>query len=184
MKRVFDLLATLLLITLISPLLCLLALGVYLNDFGPIIFRQRRIGIGGKEFWIYKFRSMVVDAESLGSYATQQNDARITPIGRFIRKTSLDELPQLFNVLKGDMSLVGPRPDVPAQRERYSEDEWQLRHSVRPGITGLAQATLRSSATEQERKQMDLDYAKNACFTLDIKIMLMTVWQVLSKGGN
>jgi len=184
MKRTFDVLVSALLLILISPLLCTVALAVYLNDFGPVIFKQRRAGRAGREFWLYKFRSMVINAERLGGYATQQDDARITKVGKLIRKTSLDELPQLFNVLKGEMSLVGPRPDVPAQKPCYSEEEWQLRHSVRPGITGLAQATLRSAASAEQRKQMDLDYAQNASLLLDIKIMLMTVWQLLAKGGN
>jgi len=182
MKRAFDLLVSLFLLILISPLLCVVALAVYLNDFGPAIFKQRRVGWAGREFWLYKFRSMVLNAEQLGGYATQQGDVRITPVGRFIRKTSLDELPQLLNVLKGEMSLVGPRPNVPLQRHRYSDDEWRLRHSIRPGITGLAQATLRSSATEEQRKQMDLEYVRHASFFLDIKIILMTVRYIFS--GN
>jgi len=182
MKKNFDLLVSLFLLVLIFPLLCAVALAVYLNDFGTVLFKQRRVGQQGGEFWLYKFRSMVINAEKLGGYSTQQGDTRITKVGRFIRKTSLDELPQLFNVLKGEMSLVGPRPDVPAQKSRYTEEEWQLRHSVRPGITGLAQATLRSAASEAERKQMDLYYAQNASFILDIKIMLMTVRQLLAKG--
>jgi len=184
MKRFLDLIMSLLLLILVFPLLCAVALAVYLNDFGPVLFKQRRVGQQGREFWLYKFRSMVLNAEKLGGYSTRQGDVRITKIGRFIRRTSLDELPQLLNVLKGEMSLVGPRPDVPAQKSRYTEEEWQLRHSVRPGITGLAQATLRSAASEAQRKQLDLEYAQNASFLLDIKILLMTARQILTKGGN
>jgi len=184
MKRVFDVTASLLLLLLLFPLLCTVALAVYLNDFGAVVFKQRRIGFGGREFYLYKFRSMVIDAEKLGGYSTQKEDVRITKVGRFIRRTSLDELPQLVNVLKGDMSLVGPRPNVPAQRQGYSEEEWQLRNSVRPGITGLAQATLRSAATAEQRKQMDLDYAQNASLWQDIKILLMTVRQLCGKNTN
>jgi lipopolysaccharide/colanic/teichoic acid biosynthesis glycosyltransferase len=133
---------------------------------------------------MWKFRSMVINAESLGGYSTADRDPRITPIGRFIRKTSLDELPQLLNVLFGEMSIVGPRPDVPAQRSLYTEEEWMVRHSVRPGITGLAQSTLRSEATTEQRKAMDLEYAKNVSFALDVRIILMTIRQVVFKGGN
>ena len=127
---------------------------------------------------------MVINAEKQGSYFTQDNDSRITFLGKFLRKTSLDELPQLFNVIKGDMSLVGPRPDVSQQQKLYSKKEWRTRCSVRPGITGLAQATLRSQATVQERKAMDLQYVKKKSFFLDLKIIMMTLQQVILKGGN
>ena len=127
--------------------------------------------------------SMVSNADQIGSYQTATNDQRITTIGKRLRKTSLDELPQLLNVLKGDMSFVGPRPDVPAQQNHYSTQEWQQRHSVRPGITGWAQATLRSSATPEERKQLDLEYVSNHSIGLDIKIMLLTAKQIIIKGG-
>lgn len=167
-----------------SPILIGVATAIYLSDFGPVIFRQRRVGRGGKDFFIYKFRSMVIDAEKLGGYSTADGDPRITRVGRFIRRTSLDELPQLFNVLCGSMSVVGPRPDVPAQRTLYTEAEWQLRNSVRPGITGLAQATLRSAATETQRKELDLQYAQQASLFKDIQIILLTFKQVFGKGGN
>ncbi len=152
-------------------------------DGGSAFYKQLRVGRSGKEFNIYKFRSMVINADKLGGYSTKQNDERITKIGSFIRKTSLDELPQILNVLKGDMSLVGPRPNVPQQINEYSADEWQLRNSVRPGITGLAQATLRSDATQLERWMLDRKYVENFSFFLDIKIILLTVKQVFSKGG-
>lgn len=184
MKRFFDFVVSLLVLVFIFPVLCGVALVIYMNDFGPILFKQRRVGLGGREFWVYKFRSMVINAERLGGYSTSQNDVRITTVGRFIRRTSLDELPQLLNVLKGEMSLVGPRPDVPAQRVLYTDEEWRLRHSVRPGVTGLAQAILRSEATEAQRKSLDLEYARHASIFLDIKIILMTVRQVFGKGGN
>ena len=154
-----------------------------MNSKGPVLFAQTRVGRYGKTFKLYKFRSMVTDAELLGPYYTQQNDPRITPVGRFLRKTSLDELPQLINVIKGDMSLVGPRPDVPAQREYYSEEEWQLRNRVRPGLTGLAQSTFRSDATMEQRKSMDLEYVNKGNIWLDIKIVFWTVRQVFHRGG-
>lgn len=166
------------------PILISVALAVFLQDYGQVIFRQRRVGLNGREFTMFKFRSMVLNAERLGGYSTADRDPRITPVGRFIRRTSLDELPQLINVLIGDMSIVGPRPDVPAQRQLYTEDEWILRNRVRPGITGLAQATVRSHGTMEETKYLDLYYVRNISLWLDIKIIFLTIRQVLLKGGN
>jgi lipopolysaccharide/colanic/teichoic acid biosynthesis glycosyltransferase len=131
-----------------------------------------------------KFRSMVKNAAAIGPYFTAADDPRITRVGRFIRRTSLDELPQLLNVLRGDMSLVGPRPDVPAQRTLYTDAEWALRCSVRPGITGLAQALLRSQATEQQRRDLDLRYAREHTLWLDLKIMGWTLGRLTGKGSN
>lgn len=184
MKRLLDVLLSAVALLLLSPLMIAIALAVFAHDRGPVVFRQRRVGLGGREFSIYKFRSMVLDAERIGSFSTADGDPRITGIGRFIRRTSLDELPQLFNVLLGDMSLVGPRPDVPAQRSLYSDAEWIARHRVRPGVTGLAQATLRSEATVEQRKELDLRYARDASVGLDIKIIALTFKQVFGKGGN
>jgi lipopolysaccharide/colanic/teichoic acid biosynthesis glycosyltransferase len=130
-----------------------------------------------------KFRSMVVNAESQGPYHTATNDSRVTRSGRWLRRTSVDELPQLINVLKGEMSLVGPRPDVPEQRALYTEDEWNRRLRVRPGITGPAQATLRSDATSEQRKQLDLSYAESPSIMRDAEILLRTVSQVFGRGS-
>lgn len=155
-----------------------------LDSPGGAIFRQKRVGLGGRLFDVLKFRSMVTNADKIGGYSTADGDARITRSGRFIRKTSLDELPQLINVLKGEMSLVGPRPDTPMQEANYSPKEWAKRCSVRPGITGLAQATLRSEATPEERTRLDLDYVDRAGVGFDLQILGMTIRQVLFKGGN
>jgi len=184
MKRLMDLLLSIVALTVLWPVLLLAALAIRLDGPGPVLFLQTRVGRGGQQFSIYKFRSMIANAEALGGYSTQSGDARITRVGRWLRKTSIDELPQIFNVLLGHMSWVGPRPDVPAQRSNYTEHEWQVRHQVRPGITGLAQATLRSNATPEQRKSLDLDYAANASLLFDFKILLLTVKQVISKGGN
>ncbi|MBF4210500.1 sugar transferase [Pseudomonas donghuensis] len=184
MKRLFDIFCSAAAIVALSPILLGVALTIYFSDFGPVLFKQRRVGRGGREFCIYKFRSMVINAERLGGYSTADGDPRITRVGKFIRRTSLDELPQLFNVFLGDMSVVGPRPDVPAQRSLYTDEEWRIRHSVRPGITGLAQATLRSAATEAQRKQMDLHYAEHASLLKDFEIIFLTFKQVFGKGGN
>ncbi len=183
MKRLFDFFVALAVLALIWPLLLLLALIVRCDSPGPVFYRQQRVGLNGKMFEIYKFRSMVSNADQLGGYQTRRDDPRITSSGRWLRKTSLDELPQLLNVLYGDMSLVGPRPDVPAQKEKYKAEDWQKRLSVRPGITGLAQASLRSAATREQRLALDLEYVESRSFLFDIRILIMTVDQVIRKGG-
>lgn len=183
MKRLFDIFFVTFVLLLTWPILIVCAIAVRVDSPGSIFYRQQRVGYEGKIFDIYKFRSMVRNADQIGSYQTMQGDSRITSIGALLRRTSLDELPQLLNVLKGDMSLVGPRPDVPAQRELYSDGEWARRVSVRPGITGLAQATLRSAATKEQRRSLDLEYVDKASLLLDLKILLLTMRQIFSKGG-
>jgi lipopolysaccharide/colanic/teichoic acid biosynthesis glycosyltransferase len=183
LKRVFDITLALIALAVLWPLLLVVALAIRLDSPGPALFRQPRVGIGGRPFHMFKFRSMVVDAERVGGYSTAVGDPRITRVGHFIRRTSLDELPQLFNVLRGDMSWVGPRPDVPAQKGNYCDADWRARHRVRPGITGLAQATLRSAATPAQRLALDLEYVERASLLFDLKILLLTVRQVLGKGS-
>jgi lipopolysaccharide/colanic/teichoic acid biosynthesis glycosyltransferase len=184
MKRVLDLSISFMALVCALPIMAIVALAIRLQDGGPVLFAQRRIGYGGQEFIMWKFRSMVVNSESLGGYSTKDRDPRITSIGRLIRRTSIDELPQIFNVITGQMSIVGPRPDVPAQRALYTDEEWAMRHTVKPGITGLAQATARSLATIDQRKKLDLEYAASQSLMLDIRIILLTIRQVLFKGGN
>ncbi len=184
LKRGFDILSAASVMIVSSPVWLVIAILIKAHDGGPVFYRQIRTGLGGRTFGILKFRSMVQNADMIGGYSTADNDSRITPIGRFIRRTSLDELPQLFNVLRGDMSVVGPRPDVPEQRSLYSAEEFDKRNRVRPGITGLAQATMRSTATPEERKRLDLEYVDQASLLLDMKILALTVRQVLTKGGN
>lgn len=184
MKRALDLLVGFVALLVLLPVLAAVALAVLLESGRPVLFRQTRIGLGGREFSMYKFRSMVVNAAAIGPYHTSAGDPRITRVGRLIRRTSLDELPQLLNVLAGDMSLVGPRPDVPAQRSLYSHEEWAQRCSVRPGITGLAQATLRSEATPEQRLALDLRYAREHSLWLDLRILAWTVGRLAGKGSN
>jgi lipopolysaccharide/colanic/teichoic acid biosynthesis glycosyltransferase len=184
MKRLFDVCVSLCLLLLLSPLLLGTALAVAIESGFPVLFRQTRIGRKGREFGMFKFRSMVKNAASVGPYFTTANDPRITRVGRFIRRTSLDELPQLINVLKGDMSLVGPRPDVPAQKRLYTEADWAQRCSVRPGITGLAQALYRSDSTEAQRLEADLRYTREASLWLDLKICWWTVKRLSGQGAN
>lgn len=183
-KRGFDIIVSLIALFVLLPLFLVIALAIRLQDGGPVFYRQQRVGLHGRLFCIFKFRSMVPNADRIGGHATADGDQRITRVGRFIRRTSMDELPQLLNVIAGDMSVVGPRPDVPAQRDLYSATEFERRHSVRPGITGLAQALLRSDATAEQRKALDLDYVGVSGLWQDLKIVALTVRQVVTKGGN
>jgi lipopolysaccharide/colanic/teichoic acid biosynthesis glycosyltransferase len=179
-----DVVLSLLALLVLSPLLVATSLAIALESGRPVLFRQIRLGLHGREFGMFKFRSMVKDAASIGPYFTSANDPRITRVGRLIRRTSIDELPQILNVLRGDMSLVGPRPDVPAQRGLYSDADWAQRCSVRPGITGLAQALLRSEGSEGERLALDLRYTREANVWFDLKIMVWTLGRLTGKGGN
>ncbi len=184
-KRTFDIAATLLGIALLSPVFLATAIAVKIDSRGPVFFAQNRLGHKGRHFKMYKFRSMVVNAEQLltqleaknevsGHMFKMKNDPRITRIGRIIRKTSIDELPQLFNVLKGDMSLVGPRPPLP--REVVEYDKWQdLRLSVRPGITGLWQVSGRNDIGFDEMINLDLKYIRERSLIYDFKIILKTI---------
>ncbi|MBN8704202.1 MAG: sugar transferase [Bacteroidetes bacterium] len=184
MKRLIDFLSSLFLIVLTLPLIILVSFLIKITDKGPIFYLQRRVGLHGKIFMIYKFRSMYHAQGKDWPYSTSTNDPRITRIGYYLRKSSMDEIPQLLNVLKGEMSLIGPRPNVEAQISNYTPEEYSLRNSVLPGITGLAQATIRSYGTEKERLEKDLFYVNNMCFLLDLKIIFLTIKQVLLKGGN
>ena len=184
MKRVTDVVLSLMALTLLAPVFVLAALAVVLGSGPPVLFRQTRVGLGGREFGMLKFRSMVKDAALTGPYYTRTNDVRITRVGQFIRRTSIDELPQIINVLRADMSLVGPRPDVPAQRSLYSDADWTQRCSVRPGITGLAQAKIRSEGTGEERLALDLQYTRQVSAWFDLKIMWWTLARLGGKGGN
>lgn len=184
LKRLLDFAIALVLLLMLAPIMALVAIMIRTDSPGSVFFCQQRVGHLGKIFTILKFRSMVANAGALGGFRTETRDPRITRMGKILRRTSLDELPQLINVLRGEMSFVGPRPDVPAQESDYSPEVWQLRHSVRPGLTGLAQATLRSDATPDERKQLDLQYVRQASLRLDARIVLLTVRQVLMRGGN
>jgi lipopolysaccharide/colanic/teichoic acid biosynthesis glycosyltransferase len=184
LKRCTDIILALLALGLLAPLLLAAALAVALETGRPIIFKHQRVGRGGREFGMYKFRSMVKNAARIGPYHTATNDPRVTRVGRFIRKTSIDELPQLINVLRGDMSLVGPRPYVAAQSQDYSAQDWALRHSLRPGITGWAQAAVRSEGTLQESLALDLRYVHEHSLWLDVKIIVMTFARITGKGSN
>lgn len=183
LKRFIDIAVSLGAVLALSPVLVVVAILVSVGSPGGAFYHQTRVGRGCRTFRMLKFRSMVANADQIGGYETNAGDVRITPIGRFIRRTSIDELPQLLNVLGGSMSLVGPRPDVPAQEELYPSADWAERHQVRPGITGLAQALSRGTATLEERRALDLRYVREQSVLLDLKIIWWTVRQVLKRDA-
>jgi lipopolysaccharide/colanic/teichoic acid biosynthesis glycosyltransferase len=169
-------------LALTSPFLAAAALAVKLQDGGPVLFRQTRVGKDGRDFELLKLRTMVVGAESKGAgYAVDKGDARITRVGRFLRRTSLDELPQLWNVVRGDMSLIGPRPTLRYQVERYSERQ-RRRLEVLPGITGWAQIHGRASLSWDERIELDVWYVDHRSPRTDLLILLRTPHALL--GGT
>ncbi len=188
-KRVFDLVIALILITLTWPLMLLTAIAIYLESGGPVIYKQVRVGLNGKEFSINKFRSMTQDAEKDGKAVwAQKNDARVTRVGAFIRNTRLDELPQLYNVLKGDMSFVGPRPERPQFVEELKNEIpfYDARHRVKPGLMGWAQLKYPYGASVDDARnklKYDLYYVKNHSIFIDILIVIQTVEVVLLGKG-
>lgn len=182
-KRILDLVLSLIALPLFGLLCLVLVPAIRLSDGGSAFYVAKRLGKGGKSFDMYKFRSMVPNAPDLrfsdGSTYSGEDDPRLTKIGRLLRKTSLDELPQLLNVLKGDMSIIGPRPDLPQQIEYYrAEDHEKL--SVRPGLTGYSQAYHRNSIPWEERLKLDVWYARNLSLALDLRIFFKTIATVFS----
>ena len=180
LKRLFDIVASALGLIILSPVIAIVAWQVKRKLGSPVLFRQVRPGLNGKPFEMIKFRTM------LDAYDEQGNplpdSERITSFGRFLRASSLDELPELWNILKGNMSLVGPRPLLMEYLEFYTEEE-KLRHTVRPGLTGLAQVSGRNATTWNERLAYDVYYVKNRTFLGDIKIIFKTIFQVVKKEG-
>lgn len=180
MKRLFDMIATTLGLLLIWPLVAVFAVLVYCRLGSPVLFRQQRPGLHGHPFWLLKFRTMVDTHDANGNLLPDPE--RLTIFGRFLRKTSLDELPELWNVLKGDMSLVGPRPLLMQYLDRYTPEQAR-RHEVKPGITGWAQVNGRNTLTWEEKFKLDVWYVDHQSFWLDVKIIAMTVWKVLRREG-
>lgn len=181
-KRVFDLILALVALPFWFIILVIIGPIIYFQDKGSIFYNAPRLGKDGKVFKMYKFRSMKMNAPDLrnedGSTFNAEDDPRLTKIGKFIRKTSLDETPQLLNIIKGDMSIIGPRPDLPEMNEIYTLEE-KNKLTVRPGITGFSQAYYRNSVNQAEKLEQDVYYAKNVSFRLDIKIFFKTIQTVV-----
>lgn len=186
-KRFFDIFVSFTGLILLSWLLLITALAVRIESKGPVIFKQERLGKGGKVFKIYKFRSMCVGAEKTGSGVySGKGDARVTKVGRIIRATSIDELPQLVNILKGDMSLIGPRPPLtyhPWPIEQYTEEQLRM-FDVRPGVTGWAQINGRKDVEWNRRIELNCWYTQNVSFGLDFKIFFISIFKVFSNADN
>ena len=194
MKRLFDVLFSLFAIIVMSPLFLVVALLIKLDDGGPIFFKQERVGLNGRRFKLFKFRTMIVNAESLQKLLMGKNeqtgpvfkikrDPRITRVGKFLRKTSLDEFPQFFNVLNGDMSVVGPRPPIPAEVKQY--ERWQSRRlSMKPGITCIWQVSGRNTVDFEEWMKMDMKYIDNWSLKLDFSLILKTVKVIIIGDGQ
>ncbi|WP_261130805.1 sugar transferase [Bacillus sp. Marseille-Q3570] len=182
-KRYIDLFISLISIVLLSPLFVIISIIVKMDSKGPIFFVQNRVGRNNTQFKIYKFRTMVDKAECMGTgLKTSKNDMRITRIGKILRKTSLDEIPQLINIFNGDMSIIGPRPTLKQVIDQLPE-EYRNRHLVRPGITGLAQINGRQSLNWSEKVKYDLRYIENLSLLLDIKIFFKTIFIVLKQDS-
>ena len=191
LKRLFDIIFSLLGLILVSPLFLFIGILIKRESPGPAFYRGKRVGKNGKEFRIFKFRSMVLDAEKIGGPSTSADDPRLLKIGKFLKKHNLDELPQLINILKGEMSFVGPRPEVPSEVETYDEETKKIILSVKPGITDLATLSnihegeiLRGAADPHEayrklikpqKLNLAKQYVKNQSFWLDLKIILKTL---------
>ena len=184
-KRIIDIVASFTGLIVLSPLMLVVSILIKLESKGEVIFKQKRVGLNGKEFYMYKFRSMVINAEELKAELESQNemsgpmfkmkdDPRITKIGKFIRKTSIDELPQLINVIKGDMSLVGPRPSLPKEVKKF--EPWMMeRLEVKPGLTCIWQVSGRNNIDFEDWMKLDIKYVRERSIKLDIKLILKTV---------
>ena len=184
-KRIIDILFSLIGILVLLPILLITALFIKLESKGPVIFKQDRLGKNGRVFKIWKFRSMVVGAEKGGVYS-KKGDVRVTKVGKFIRTTSIDEFPQFINIIKGDMSIIGPRPTLiyhPWPIEQYTIEQ-KKRFNVRPGVTGWAQVNGRKDVPWEKRLIYDVEYVNNISFFLDIKILFITIYKVIFMKDN
>lgn len=185
-KRIIDVVASFTGLILLSPLILIVSILIKLESKGEVIFKQKRVGLNGKEFYMYKFRSMVINAEELKEQLESQNemsgpmfkikdDPRITKVGKFIRKTSIDELPQLINVIKGDMSLVGPRPSLPKEVKKF--EQWMMeRLEVKPGLTCIWQISGRNNIDFEDWMKLDIKYVRERSLVLDFKLIFKTIF--------
>ena len=183
MPRALDVLIAAIALTLFSPLLLIAAIAIKLGSRGPVFYRQRRVGEGGEEFEMLKLRTMVEGSDPVGvGTVVTRDDPRVTPAGRVLRRTSLDEIPNLVNVLGGEMAIVGPRPTIPAQVVDYTPRQHR-RHEVRPGITGWAQVQGRAGIPWEERIELDLYYVDHRSTALDARILAKTLWLLVTGHG-
>ena len=184
-KRIFDIVVSVIGLIILSPFMLIIAAAIKIDDGGSIIYKQKRLTINGKEFFVYKFRSMIPNAEKNGvPQLATGSDSRITRVGKFLRKCRLDELPQLFNIIKGDMSVVGPRPERPELTEKYEREmpEFKFRLKVKAGLTGYAQVTGVYDTTPYDKLKMDLMYIERYSMVMDLRIILMTIKTMISPG--
>ena len=183
MPRAFDIAIALLALAVFSPVLLLAAIAIKLGSRGPVIYRQRRVGMGGEEFEMLKLRTMVAGSDPVGvGTVVTRDDPRVTGIGRVLRRTSIDEIPNLLNVLRGEMAIVGPRPTIHAQVVDYTPHQHR-RHEVRPGITGWAQIQGRAGIPWEERIELDVYYVDNRSALLDARILARTLWLLITGHG-
>ena len=186
-KRILDLLMALAAFVIALPFMIITAIAIKAYDGGPVFYRQKRLTTGGREFYVYKFRSMIVGAEKKsGAVLASENDKRITPVGKLIRKIRFDELPQLINIIKGDMSFVGPRPERPEIAAKYEQTmpEFKYRLKTKAGLTGYAQVMGKYNTTPYDKLKMDLMYIERQSLLLDLRIMLMTVKIVFTPSAT
>ena len=193
-KRIFDIVMALLALIILSPVFIVIAILIKLDDRGPVFYKHKRVGKNGKIIYVYKFRSMVVNADEIFSHFTEEqikefekyykleNDPRITKIGDFLRKTSLDELPQLVNILKGDMSFVGPRPVVSKELNKFGDNQ-DLLLSIKPGLTGWWACSGRSDTSYEQRVDLEIYYVNNYCAKLDFLCLVKTIGAVIEGKG-
>jgi lipopolysaccharide/colanic/teichoic acid biosynthesis glycosyltransferase len=183
MPRVLDLLIATVALVVLSPFLLVAAVAIKLGSRGPVVYRQRRVGLHGAAFEMWKLRTMVQGSDPVGvGTVVTREDPRVTAAGRFLRRTSLDEVPNLVNVLRGEMAIVGPRPTIPAQVDDYTPRQ-NRRHAVLPGITGWAQVQGRAGIPWEERIELDVEYVDRRSFALDLQILAKTLWLVVSGKG-
>lgn len=181
-KRAFEIVFSVALLLFTLPVLVLTMIAIKLESPGPVFYKQERVGLNGKRFEIIKLRSMRTDAEKNGPQWAAKNDPRVTRVGKFIRKTRIDELPQLINILRGDMSLIGPRPERPVFTEKFDKEipGFKKRLLVKPGLTGWAQVNGGYEMTPAEKFELDMFYIQNQSFKMDMQILFRTVWVVVS----
>lgn len=182
-KRLTDIIVSLFVLIIFSPILLIFAIAIKFESRGPVFFIQERSGFGGKPFKLFKFRGMVQNALEIGPELTQQNDPRVTKVGRILRRTSIDEIPNFINVLKGEMSVIGPRPEILSITSKYNDIQRKV-FQFKPGVTGISQINGRQMLTPEQRVNMEIDYYNKETFWSDLKVFLNTFSVVINNEGN